>query len=187
MEVIFICEDNILMDRVKNGDKKAFEQLVLKHRLKATGFAFTFIRDAYMAEDIVQESFASIYVNRGSYKSKNTFKTFLFAVIRNKCIDFIRKNKDSNIISSDDINIASSDLTPYESLEQQERLKYSLQLLDRLNYNYRMAFCLYEIYGFSYKEISEIMNKSLPQIKIILYRSRKNIQKYVKENMQNEK
>ncbi len=122
MVVIYICDDNMLMEQTKNGDTKAFEQLVLRHREKAIGFAFSFLTDAYMAEDIVQE-----------------------------------------------------------------RLKYSAKLLNSLKADYRTAFCLYEIYGFSYKEIAEIMDKSLPQIKIILYRARNKLQKYAEEDMQNEK
>jgi len=59
MVVIYICDDNMLMEQTKNGDTKAFEQLVLRHREKAIGFAFSFLTDAYMAEDIVQESFKS--------------------------------------------------------------------------------------------------------------------------------
>lgn len=187
MVVIYICDDNMLMEQTKNGDTKAFEQLVLRHREKAIGFAFSFLTDAYMAEDIVQESFAAIYINRHRYKAKNTFKTFLFAVVRNKCIDFIRKNKDSNIVSLEDVNLVSTEPTLYDLIEQQERLKYSAKLLNSLKADYRTAFCLYEIYGFSYKEIAEIMDKSLPQIKIILYRARNKLQKYAEEDMQNEK
>lgn len=174
------------MEQTKNGDKKAFEKFVLKHRTKAIGFAFNFLMDINIAEDIVQESFAAIYINRYRYKPKNTFKTFLFSVIRNKCIDFIRKNKHSNIVSLEDIDIASTAPTLYDLMEQKERLKYSAKLLGNLNDDYRTIFSLYEIDGFSYKEIAEIMGKSLPQIKIILYRARNKLKKYVKEDMINE-
>lgn len=118
MVVIYICDDNVLMEQTKNGDSKDFEKLVLRHREKAIGFAFSLLTDVHMAEDIVQESFAAIYINRNRYKDKNTFKTFLFAVIRNKCIDFIRKNKDFNIVSLEDVNLVSTEPTLYELMEQ---------------------------------------------------------------------
>lgn len=184
--VIFICDDNILMEQTKNGNKEAFEKLVLKYRENAIGFAFGFLKDIYLAEDIVQESFAIIYINRNKYKSKSTFKTYLFAVIRNKCIDYWRKNKNYYPINLEDVNLVSEELMPDELLEQKEDLKYSIELLNRLNDDYRTAIYLYEVYGFSYKEIGEIMDKSLPQIKIIIYRGRKKLQKFVKEGIEYE-
>jgi RNA polymerase sigma-70 factor (ECF subfamily) len=186
-EVIFICDDNSIMEQVKGGNKKAFEELVLLYRKSAIGFAYRFIKDSYLAEDIVQESFASIYINRNRYKPKNSFKTFLFAIVRNRCIDFLRKNKDIISINYDDVDLISDELSPDLMLEHKQKLTYANKLLDKLKTDYRTAFYLYEYDGFSYKEIAEIMEKSLPQIKIIIYRARNKIQKYVKEDMQYEK
>lgn len=174
------------MEETKDGNKESFEKLVLKHRKNAIGFAYSFLKDTYIAEDIVQESFASIYIKRHEYKAKNTFKTFLFAVIRNKCIDILRKNKNYTYINVDDISICSVDFQPEELFEQKEEVLYSMKLLNKLNQDYRTAFYLYEVDGFSYKEIAEIMGKSLPQIKIIIYRSRKKLQKLVKEALEYE-
>lgn len=174
------------MEETKNGNKESFEKLVLKHRKNAVVFAYGILKDSYIAEDIVQESFASIYIHRYSYKSKYTFKTFLFAVIRNKCIDFIRKNKNYPSIDLDDTSILSSDLQPYELFQQKEDLQYLMQILNKLKHDYRIAFYLYEVDGFSYKEISEIMDKSLAQIKIIIYRARKKLHQFLKEDMEYE-
>ena len=184
---IYICSDNELMEQVKNGDKQAFEELVLLHRRNAIGFACRFVKDSYLAEDIVQESFAAIYINRYNYKPKSSFKAFLFAVIRNKCIDYIRKNKGIVAVNYDEEELISQELSLDELVEHEQKLIYAKKLLDNLSSEYRSAFWLYEYEGFSYKEIAEIMGKSLPQIKIMLYRARCKIQKYVKENMQYEK
>lgn len=175
------------MKKVKNGDKKAFEKLVLLHRKSAVGFAYTLIKDSYLSEDLVQESFAAIYINRNTYKSKNSFKTFLFAIIRNKCIDYLRKNNRILSDNYDEIDLVSKELSPEQLIEHGEKLSYAKMLLDKLKPEYRTAFYLYEYDGFSYKEIAEIMAKSLPQVKIIIYRARNKIQKYVKEDMQYEK
>ena len=67
--MIFICDDNALMEQVKSGDKKAFEKLVLLHRKSAIGFAYRLIKDSYLSEDIVQESFAAVYINRNTLDS----------------------------------------------------------------------------------------------------------------------
>lgn len=176
-----ISDDNQLMRQVQNGDSRAFEQLVLKYRADTIGFAFRFVMDMHAAEDLVQESFASIYVHRQDYKPTHEFKPFLYAVVRNKCIDFLRKNKNVTTIDLADIELASSESCPEQFIQQQEELNHSVEILKKLNSDYRTALFLYEVDGFSYKEISEIMGKSLPQIKIILYRARKALQKFTKE------
>lgn len=169
------------MEETKKGNKNSFEKLVLKHRRNAVGFAYGFLKDIHMAEDIVQESFASIYIHRHKYKPKNSFKTYLFAIVRNKSIDFIRKNKNYSSVNLEKIPILSTELEPYEILERKEEVSYSIELLNKLNQDYRTAFYLYEVDGFTYKEIGEIMDKSLAQVKIIIYRARRKIQKLVKE------
>lgn len=116
------------MEKTKDGNKEAFEKLVLKNRKDAIGFAYSYLKDIYISEDIVQESFASIYINRHSYKPKNTFKTFLFAVIRNRCIDFLRKNKNYTSISLNDIYIESKEPMPYEIVEREETMNHLIKI-----------------------------------------------------------
>ncbi|NMB00723.1 MAG: hypothetical protein GX971_04285 [Firmicutes bacterium] len=80
-----------------------------------------------------------------------------------------------------ELELASSEPCPEQSVELQEELDYSVEMLKRLNCDYRTVLFLYEVQGFSYKEIAGIMGKSLPQIKILLYRARKVLQKLTKE------
>ena len=51
--MIYICEDNDLMEEVKKGNRSSFEKLVLKYRKNAVGFAYTFLKDIHISEDIV--------------------------------------------------------------------------------------------------------------------------------------
>ncbi len=89
----FLHEDNALMQFVQQGDRTAFETLMIKHRVAATYFANSFIHDIDISEDIVQESFISVYMSRMNYKPIHTFKTYLFTVVRNHAIDYLRKKK----------------------------------------------------------------------------------------------
>lgn len=175
------------MKNTKKGDKKSFEKLVLKYRKSAVGFSYSMIKDIHMSEDIVQESFAAIYIKRKSYKLKNSFKSFLFKIIKNRCIDYIRKNNKSSVSSYEQMDLISEEFSPYEVLEHSQKLTYAGKILNKLKLEYRNAVFLYEYYGFSYREIAEIMDKSLPQVKIIIYRARNKIRKYVEEDMQNDK
>lgn len=169
-------DDNAVMELVQEGDKKAFEILVVKHRISAIRFALKYIRDEFTAEDIVQDSFALIYVKRMDCKTIYSFKTFLYTIIRNKCIDFLRKQKT---ISLEEMEIRTS--SAEEVVVDREERKKVRELLATLNSEYQRALYLYEYEDMSYKEIARVMNKTVMQVKITLYRARKKIQKAVEE------
>ncbi len=172
-------DDNELMAMVQNGDRNAYECLVLKHRAKAIEFANSFIRNFHTAEDIVQECFAKIYINRQSYKPTFTFKTYLFKIIRNQSIDSIRKyklSKEVNIYSI--LDVAHTD-TPEEILAQQETQKTIFAILNSLQGDYKTALYLFAVDEMSYKDIARVMQKSVPQIKIIIYRARQKLKKSI--------
>jgi RNA polymerase sigma-70 factor (ECF subfamily) len=80
-------EDSALIKSFLKGNNESFERLVIIHRAKALSFAQRYLHDMYAAEDIVQESFADIYVYRERYKDRYSFKTYLFTIIRNKSVD----------------------------------------------------------------------------------------------------
>lgn len=86
--------DLLLMEKFKNGHNQSFELLVIKYRQNDINFCQGFVHDYYIAEDIAQESFAYIYVYKERYNEKYSFKTYLFTILRNKSIDYIRKNYD---------------------------------------------------------------------------------------------
>jgi RNA polymerase sigma-70 factor (ECF subfamily) len=164
------------MELVKAGNKKAFEELVLKNRSAALKFAQKYVRDEFMAEDIVQDSFAVIYIKRMEYMPKYSFKTFLYTIIRNKCIDYLRKNK---CVSLDEVQLSCC--SAEEVVIDKEERAMAVELLGSLNKEYQTALYLYEYEDMSYKEIAKIMNKSMAQVKIIIFRARKKMLKAVKE------
>jgi len=171
-------EDLALMERVKVGDQKAFEALVIRHRTKAVCFAYSFVSDLYEAEDIVQECFAGIYVNRMSYKPLCSFKTYLFTVIRNACIDYLRWAKKNFTVALDDIPDTPNpmaDVVPDDSFIKTERMAAIFRHLDSLPKDYRTALYLLAVDDMPYNEIAAIMRKSLPQVKIIIHRARKKL------------
>ena len=170
-------EDNLLMEKTKDGDKSAYEELVIKYRATAINFAYSYISDLYEAEDIVQECFAKVYINRMEYKPMNTFKTYLFTVIRNRCIDWLRQNKKRHTVSFDDITEISNNITPEDSFIKSERMTAIFKHLESLPKDYKTALYLFAVDEMSYGQIAKVMRKSIPQVKTIIYRARKKLKK----------
>lgn len=173
-----MSEDNSIMELVKGGDRKAFESLVLRHRIAAIRFAQKYVRDEFLAEDIVQDSFAIIYIKRMDYMPKYSFKTFLYTIIRNKCIDYLRKQKTVSIDEVELVNASAEEVV----VDREERVR-AVELLRSLNKEYQRVLYLYEYEEMSYKEIACIMNKTVPQVKITIFRARKKIAKAVEEGI----
>ncbi len=166
--------DNLLMEKVKSGDRSAYDEIVIFNRKAAIMFAFSITSDYDISEDIVQDAFVKVYLLRHEYKPDFTFKTYLYTIIRNMCIDSLRKvdNKNSQLYENTYSNISVEEEIIYE-----ERMKEIAELFNNLNGDYRTSLYLYAINGCSYKEISTIMGKTVTQVKITIHRARKKLKK----------
>lgn len=159
------------MENFIAGDHVSFEVLIIKHRQGAIAFAKRYIHEVYIAEDIVQESFADIYVYRHRYKFKYSFKTYLYTVVKNKSIDYLRKNRQ---LVSYQVEEADTYGTEQIILDKEHKNILS-RAINTLKAEYRTVIYLYAYEDLSYEEIAGIMGKSLAQIKILLYRARQSL------------
>lgn len=171
-------EDHELMEEVKQGNKKAYEILVCKYRKPGTSFASQILNDEYLAEDVVQDCFVKIFVLRDRYKETGSFKTYLFTMIRNRSIDYIRKQKHAmSLPDIDIINNISSKSTEDVYIEK-EKMKAIKDQLKLICDDSRQMMYLQAIEELSYDEIAKVMKQTKAQVKIKLYRARKLLRLY---------
>ncbi|MBU5591243.1 RNA polymerase sigma factor [Clostridium sp. MSJ-4] len=171
-------EDLILMKNFKAGDKESFERLVIKYRENAINFCQSFVHDYHISEDIAQDSFTYIYVYKERYNEKYAFKTYLFTILRNKSIDYIRKNHDITL------NKIPESIFPKETEDivlQKEEQALIKEKINELNNDYKTIIYLIDFQEFSYKDAAKIMGKNLMQIKILIYRARQRLKVLIKE------
>jgi len=173
-----VDKDKELMARFQKGDKDAFEQLIIKYRYKAISFSQSFIHDPFMAEDIAQDAFAYIYVYKDKYNSKYSFKTYLFTIIRNKSIDYIRRKKDNALYN--EVLIPHGEALE-EAIIKKDRADCVNRNIDKLKSDYRTVIHLIDYEGFSYSEAAKIMDKNMASIKILIYRARKKLKSLIEK------
>lgn len=173
-------DDNMLMKLVQQGDKDAYNRLVLKYMDTAILFANSFVKNYDTAQDIVQDCFVKIYINCDRYHFNYTFKTFLFHVVRNRCIDVLRVESPGKIVEFSPIFEVQDQYTPENLLLKKEMLSNIFHQLDQLPEHYKTAIYLYSVEQMSYQQIAKIMKKTVSQIKIIIYRGRQKLKKQVK-------
>lgn len=176
-----LCSDHDLMRLVRDGGSKdAFETLALRYRAGSVGFAFTFLHHAQDAEDAVQDCLARLWIHREDWKPADSFKPYLYAAIRNRCIDLLRSRRvpPARLDELEDLEGASSPETEYI---RRERLEGVAALINGLRDDYRTALYLTAVQGMRYDQAAAVMKKSVPQVKITLFRARKKLKTAVLE------
>ncbi len=86
----------IIIEKVKNGNKEAFGILVEKHQQYAFTLAFRIVCNEDDARDVVQDSFVKMWKNIKLYNSKNKFTTWMYSIVTNTAIDMLRSIRKRN-------------------------------------------------------------------------------------------
>ena len=181
-------DDPQLINLLKHNDSLAFRELVEKYQSLVVKTCFNIIRKQEDAEDIAQDVFVEVYQSINQFRLEARLSTWLYRISVNKSLNFVRKNKWKNLLSSidnfisgekdrqRDIHDLSAENAP-ETIEYQERSKILQTAIDGLTKNQRIAFMLSKYDDLSYQEISEIMDLSLSSVESLIHRAKLNLQK----------
>lgn len=153
-----------------SGDESALTQLVQTYGDGLVRFAYCFVKDAMTAEDIAEDTFATLIVKRKRFSPRASFKTYLYKIARNKCVDYLRFKRRfvplddlSNVLSASDVD-TDVDLT--------ERAKTLYKCMQCLPLQYRNVLTLTYIEEFSTEQTATIMGKTVKQIYNLLARAK---------------
>ncbi|MEG2441113.1 MAG: RNA polymerase sigma factor [Acetivibrio sp.] len=185
-------QDNQDYEMFLDGDKKGFENLVLRYKAPLIYFIERYVRNMDAAEDLAQDVFVEILVHKNRYGKKSAFKTYLFSIGRNLAIDWIRKEKNMDFFGElsmvEERYMAEQRFNTAEfvNLEEQVIKKEELRSLsyevDQLKEEYREVILLVDFEEMTYKEAAKVLKKTLPQVKILLYRARKSLKTHLERS-----
>lgn len=144
--------------------------------------ALGYLKDAQLAEDMVQETFIKVAEKPGSVQevdSKMT-KYFLITILRNKCIDYIRKTKRSPETSLEDWEACSDygDIPLTQVLRKESMLELN-QIIDSLDEAYRDPLKYRYIEGLSNQEIAERTHMSTNLVAVRINRAKKMLRRRI--------
>ncbi len=125
-------------------------------------FASRYVQDADDVKDIVQDSFIVLWDKRYDLKSEDSIKSYLYATVRNKCLNFIRDNKENN--DEEHLNMLKSDDNFFQNLLKEETLRLFYEALNDLNENAKSVMLL-TIEGYNRDEIAERLSLSIDTVK----------------------
>lgn len=165
--------DNELMARLKLGDVSALETLIDRHRAAAESFAMQMLHDPGLAEEMVMEAFARVYLARQQYRADYSFRTWLMALVRNLCIDQLRRMRRTPVPTDQLPELpAPSPESELLALEKRVRLWNELSSLSETDRALLTGFALDQL---SYHELARKHGLTSSQVRIRLHRLRKRL------------
>lgn len=177
-----ILTDKNLIEKTKNGDNSAFEELVKKYEQKIYNLALRLTSNPEEAGDILQETFLKAYRSLNSFKGEANFSTWLYRIAMNIALMRKRKEKGKIFESLDRIlpttegelhkEIPDWSTNPEAEIENKEVRNILTNALASLPDDYRAVLVLRDIQNLSNKEVSEILKLSIPAVKSRLHRAR---------------
>ena len=189
-------QEQELVEKAKNGDMSAFEQLVMAHQQKIYTVAFRILENGEDAADVAQETLIRVYRSLAKFKGDSAFSTWIYRITVNLCKDMLRKRGHLFTQSLDEsISEENESLFPQlpddaplpdEQYEQQELKDYLEKFIARLAPDYRMVVVMREQMGLSYEEISRALNVSLGTVKSRLNRARKYLRESILQDREQE-
>ena len=144
----------------------AWENLFRKYYNEALLYVFSFCHNRALAEDLVQEAYMRAI--RSIDEEKDSFKFWLFKVCRNLYFDTLRKNKKIEAITSD----MPSNESLVDDVIQKDEYRALYKAISILKDDFREIVRLYYFDSMSVKEIASIVDESVDNVKIKLYRAR---------------
>jgi RNA polymerase sigma-70 factor (ECF subfamily) len=135
-------------------------------------FAFRLLQNAQEAEDVVQDVMVRLWVKRDEWGQWQSLEGYCMIAARNACLDRKRRPRPVSVREESAAHLQSNDKDPYEKIMNKEAGIRIRQCMEALPENQRLVIQLREIEGFSYAEISEVLDMSMEQVKVNLFRAR---------------
>lgn len=172
--------DKELYKKYLNGDNKAFEQLVIKYKNQIIFFISGYTKDISIAEDISQDVFVYILLNKEKYDFQYSFKTYIFMIAKCRAINYIKRKK--KVVSLKEVeNITEADKELEAIIYKNDNNQMLNKKLRELKPDYQAVIYLSAFEKMKYKDIAKVMNKNLGQVKSLLNRAKKKLKKLLEE------
>jgi len=177
-----------IFESAKQGDLKAYEQIVAHFQDLAVGYGFALLRDFHLAQDAAQEAFTEAWLNLERVYDVFAFPALLRKIVFKYCDRMTRRGKKVEIVSMEQlVGIASEDLHPDRITEENEMRRLVREAIDTLPENERQTVSLFYVSDHSQREVAVFLGVSVAVVKNRLRSARKRLKErlfdMVKDNI----
>ena len=172
------------------GDETAFVEIVDEYRESLIFFLYRYVGDLHAAEDLAEDVFVEVLLHPKRYRFQCALKTWLFAIGRNKAVDFLRKISRLHLTAPDEVSrlaeaAAGSAQSGLSSLEDavlnSEEKRQLHEAMGQIAADYRMALHLVYFEELSYEEAGRVMKKNRKQVENLVYRGKQSLRKILEQ------
>ncbi len=181
-------QEAMIVQRIIGGETEAFELLVLEYQKNVYNVALRITGNAEDAADMAQEAFIKAFNSISSFKGDSRFSVWLYRIVSNVCVDFLRgkSRRPASSLSTEneegesvELEIADESFSPEKLLEAKLSREAVRRGLDSLPEDYKQILLLREIQGLSYDEIAQILDIEIGTVKSRIFRARKKLCAYL--------
>lgn len=161
--------DEDLMVQYQQGEVRAFEILLTRHKKPVFNFILRYVGDRETAEDLLQETFMRVIKGADAYKRQAKFTTWLYTIARNLCVDQTRRRKhrrhaslDAPMSASDDSGTLLDVIPGKEMMSDRKSVNKELhetmqRAIEALSEEQREVFLMREFLDMPFKQIAEVV------------------------------
>jgi len=181
-------DDQLLVKLVKQGNKKAFDKLVLKYQQRVIQLVVRYVRDPIEAQDVAQESFIKAYKALANFRGESAFYTWLYRIAVNTAKNYLVSR--SRRYSNNEIELDSAEnfedafrlkeIDTPEHLLLSEEIRLTIQqAVEDLPEELKMAIRYRELEGLSYEDIAKKMDCPVGTVRSRIFRAREAVDKVI--------
>ena len=172
--------DMLNLKRAARGDEQAFETLIAPHLDVTYRLCLRMMGNEQDAADMAQEALVRAWRSLSTYKAQSRFSTWLYRIATNVCLDELRKRKNRQTESLQELKEAGFDPadegdTPERAADRSETRRRLTAAIGCLTEEHRAALLLRDVHGLSYEEIASVLDVNLNTVKSRISRARANL------------
>jgi RNA polymerase sigma-70 factor (ECF subfamily) len=191
-------EEQLLVDRCRQGDRESFAQLMRLHERQIFNFTYRMLGDEEEAEDLTQDIFIAAFKGIRKFRGEAKFSTWLYRIALNQTRNRIKYLSRRDFFAKQNRRAQHKEESPWENPEfladsaptpEQWTLTKSMaaqvqECLDQIPPQARQILVLRDVQGFSYEELSEMLSLNPGTVKSRLHRARSALQQRLADKLE---
>lgn len=188
-----VDNDEAIIARCQNGDRGAFDELVLKYQRRIFNTTYRMLGNYTEASDVAQEAFIRAYRSIKKFRGQSSFYTWLYTIASNLCrnrLKYLSRQREKLVSLDNPIEteegvvsreVVDTSPSPIAVLDQKAKGEYIQKAINSLDEPHRIVVVLRDIELLPYDEISHILKVNIGTIKSRLHRARSLLREELKD------
>src|SRR5262245_10448764 len=175
------ASDEILLERIAQGDRLALRALYARHHVKVFRFVLRLVRNEAAAQGLISEVFLDVWRQADRFEGRSAPSTWILAIARFKALSAVRRRKEAELDEEAAEAIEDQADTPEVALQKKDKGEILRQCLTKLSPDHREIIDLVYYHEKSVEEVAEIVDIPPNTVKTRMFYARKKLSELLKE------